>query len=328
MNEIYVAEKAAAFRVAETVSDYIVMFPDDGYSTTITANDSSAMRAVKEKLRSVHVALYKAVIFATAQLALSSNSDFKWLKGVAKHYDWDSQLADLHKQKQRIFDFEATKKKQEEKERAGNVEPLQPDLNSLMGPAERNPLHWAAALGDSQQVTFFVQSKEYPINALTMKSWTAAHLAAREGHTKILITLMTAPGIDLFVTNREGRTPLHVAVIYKQRSAAKVLLERNPGLLKPRDQWKRTAFLIAAEKGYVEILKVLKQYGQDMNETTVNQGWTALHLAAENGNVDTVKWLAENGTKKWTKVRDGPRKGLTAKEIAEQRGKTRVLEFL
>lgn len=328
MNEIYVNEKATMFKVATTVSDCLVLFPDPGDLTVVEADDSFDMRGAKEKLQTAFVSMYQAIMFATTQLALASNSDFQWIKGVVKHYDWEGQLGHLLEEKQRIYDFKQFKKELDEKKKLGNAGPQQRDLKSLMGPALRNPLHTAAALGNSDQVLYHVQKQEYPINALTMKGWTAAHLAAREGHTKILTTLMTAPGIDLLIKNREKRTPLHIAAIYNHPSAARVLLETNPLLLKPRDQWKRTAFLIAAEKGNLEVLKVLRQYGQDMNETTVTQGWTALHLAAENGHVETVKWLADYGTKKWTTARDGPRKGLTARQIAELKGRAQVVDVL
>lgn len=328
MNEIYVNEKATMFKVATTVSDCVVLFPDPGGMTEIEPGDSFEMRGAKDKLQTAFVSMYQAIIFATAQLALSSNSDYQWIKGVVKHYDWEGQLEHLLEEKQRIFEFKLFKKELDEKNKSGTAVPQESDSKSLMGPALRNPLHIAAALGNLSQVLYHVQKQEYPINALTMKRWTAAHLAAREGHTKILTTLMTAPGIDLLIKNREERTPLHIAALYNHPAAARVLLETNPLLLKARDQWKRTAFLIAAEKGHHGVLKVLRQYGQDMNETTVTQGWTALHLAAENGHVEALKWLTEHGTKKWTTVRDGPRQGLTAKQIAEQKGRTSVLEYL
>lgn len=316
------------FRVAETVADYVVMYRKAQDWTTVQADDDVDMRDLKESLQAVFVSLYKAIIFASAQLMLSLNGDFQWLKNVAKHYDWAGQLETLNHEQHRVSNFMHSKQWQETSRPLMDSAPPQRDLKKMMGPGLRNPLHWAAALGVPEQVAFYVQKNEYPINALTNQSWTAAHLAAREGHTKILKTLMTVPGIDLFIKNREERTPLHIAAIYNRMWAAKILLERSPKLLGPRDKWHRTAFIIAAEKGHVEILKILKQFGQDMNETTLNQGWTALHLSAENGHVDTVKWLAENGTRKWTKVRDGPQKGLTAKQIAELKGRKNVLEVL
>lgn len=328
MNEIYMTERAAMFEVADTIADFVVANRKAQDWTTVQANDDFDMRDLKESLQSVFISLYKAIIFASAQLMLSLDGDFQWLKNVAKHYDWAGQLETLNKRQNRVTLFMHSKEWQEAIKPPKNRAPIQRDAKRLMGPGPRNPLHWAAALGVPDRVTFLVQKNEYPINALTNQSWTAAHLAAREGHSKILKTLMTVAGIDLFVKNREERTPLHIAAIFNRERAAKVLLERSPGLLGPRDKWQRTAFTLAAEKGHIEILKVLKQFGQDMNETTLSKGWTALHLAAENGHVETVQWLLENGTKKWTKVRDGPQKGLTAKQVAELKGRAQVVEIL
>lgn len=327
MNEIYMTEREAMYEVAETVADYVVMNRKAQDWATVQASDDCDMRELKESLQSVFVSLYKAIMFAVAQLMISMNGDFQWVKNVAKHYDWEGQLETLNKRQHRISQFMHSKEWQEAiKPAPANKQPSQRDHKKMMGPGPRNPLHWAAALGVPEQVAYFVQNKEYPINALTKQNWTAAHLAAREGHTKILKMLLTVPDIDLFIKNREERTPLHIAAVQNKKWAAKALLERDKRLLDPRDKWDRTAFTIAAEKGHVEILKILKAYGQNMNEVTLKKGWTALHLAAENGHADTVKWLLENGTKKMTKVKDGPEKGMTAKQIAEQKGRVKVLE--
>jgi ankyrin repeat protein len=334
MNQIYMAEKAAMYKLAENVAHYVVLNKKSQDRIKIQASDDADMRVLKAKLHMVYIGLYKAFILASAQLVISLYGRLQWLKNIAKHYDWAGQLEELNEQAHfvRLYRDEmesklwqnSTKQLQTPK---GKQEP-RPDPKKAMGPGPRNPLHWAVALTVPEQVAFFVQNKEYPINALTPQSWTAAHLAAREGNLKILKTLLTAPGINLTIKNREERTPLHIATIHKRVGAVKLLLERHVKLLGLRDKYNRTAFIIAVEKGHVEVLKVLKAYGQDMNETTVKQGWTALHLAAETGKVDAVKWLVENGTKKFTKVRDGPQKGMTAKQIAEQKGKTKVLEFL
>ncbi|KAF2999267.1 hypothetical protein E8E13_003411 [Curvularia kusanoi] len=296
--------------------------------TTINASDDADMRELKESLQSVFVSLYKAIIFATAQLMISLNGNFQYFKNVAKHYDWAGQLETLNKRQHRVSEYMHSKEWQEalEPSQQSKQQPKR-DLRNAMGPGPRNPLHWAAALGVPENVAFYVQNKEYPINALTKQSWTAAHLAAREGRVGVMKILLTAPGIDLSIKNREGRTPLHIAAIHNRKWIAKLLLKRSPKLLLPRDKWDRTAFIIAAEKGHVDILKVLQKSGQDMNETTVKKGWTALHLAAENGHVEAVQWLLENGTAKSTQIRDGPEKGMTAKQVAELKGRAQIVEL-
>ncbi|KAJ4353074.1 hypothetical protein N0V95_003669 [Ascochyta clinopodiicola] len=327
MNQIYLSERAAMYKLAETVTNYVVLNAKWHLRVKIQPTDDSDMRDAKDKLHTVYVGLYKLIILASAQLTISLFGSFQLVKNLAKHYDWTGQLEELKEKASVVAEFRE-ELKDWEKLGAAQKRAERPDPRKAMGPGCRNPLHWAAALGVPEQVAFYVQNKEYPINALTPQSWTAAHLAAREGHTRILKMLLTAPGIDLTIKNREGRTPLHIAAIHNRTWAVKLLLERRAKLLSLRDNYDRTAFIIAAEKGHVDVLKALKGYGQDMNEVTIKQGWTALHLAAENGKVNAVKWLAENGTKKWTKVRDGPQKGLTAKEIAEQKGRAKVVELL
>ena len=51
---------------------------------------------------------------------------------------------------------------------------------------------------------------------------------------------------------------------------------------------------IAAEKRYVDVVKVLIQNGADVNAVTKTK-WTALHLAAKYGHGDTAQVLLENG---------------------------------
>ena len=89
-----------------------------------------------------------------------------------------------------------------------------------MGPGPRNPLHWAVAFGVPEQVIHLVQKNEYPINALTPRRYTAVHLAAEQGNTKIMKTLLTVGGLDLRIKNVDGRTPLHIAALHNKVGSA------------------------------------------------------------------------------------------------------------
>ncbi|EUC33901.1 hypothetical protein COCVIDRAFT_48261, partial [Bipolaris victoriae FI3] len=101
--------------------------------------------------------------------------------------------------------------------------------------------------------------------------------------------------IDIHIRNVDGRTALHIAALNNCVGAVKLLLEWDHKLLNARDNKNRTAYLLAAAKGHVKVLEVLKNKGQDMNQSTLKNGWTALHLAAELGRVDAVKFLLESG---------------------------------
>ncbi len=53
---------------------------------------------------------------------------------------------------------------------------------------------------------------------------------------------------------------------------------------------------IAAEEGHVEVLKLLKERGADLNaKTQHNTSWRAIHHAAANNRVKVVAWLLDNG---------------------------------
>jgi ankyrin repeat protein len=61
---------------------------------------------------------------------------------------------------------------------------------------------------------------------------------------------------------------------------------------------------------------------------TTENGWTALHLAAENGHVEAVQYLLANGAKRWAQIKAGRRAGYTAKQIAELEKKFEVAAIL
>lgn len=202
------------------------------------------------------------------------------------------------------------------------------DSKINMGPGPRNPLHWAAALGVPDNVAHYVRNRKYPVNALTEESSTAAHLAAQNGRPNVIKALATAPDIDFFIKDIEERTPLHLAAIHNRPVVAGILLDRSPGLLFPRNKWGRTAFLLAAENGSVDVLDILRNRGQELNETTVENGWTALHLAVEKDHSDAAEWLLKNGVDEEAKIKHGREKGMTAKELAELKGRPRYVELL
>ena len=84
----------------------------------------------------------------------------------------------------------------------------------------------------------------------------------------------------------------------------------------------------SAAKGHVKVLEVLINKGQNVNEATLTNGWTALHLAAELGRVEAVRWLLAHGARKDARTTSGASKGSTALQIAEYKGKTEVANIL
>lgn len=333
MEEIYKSEKDAMLELAEGVSDYYVLTAKSHERIRIRPEDDEDMQRLKQKLRVVYIGLFKTITFASAQLAnflCDDSGAKKWFKNAMKLYNWSEQLEELNKR------YETIEKCLNEMAwrltlgLAPKVEGPAPkaEMKVSTGPGPRNALHWAVADKLYSRIDELVSSNECPINALTPKSWTALHLAAEHGDTKILRTLRSVPGIDVYIKNVDGRTPLHIAALNNRVGAVKLLLGWDHKLLSVRDSKNRTAFLLAAAKGHVKVLEVLISKGQDVNESSLKNGWTALHLAAESGRAETVKWLLAHGARKDARTTSGVSKGCTAKQIAEYKGKTEVAEIL
>ncbi|KAF2823691.1 ankyrin [Ophiobolus disseminans] len=321
-HQIYKSDKESMFELARKVAHYTVLHATSSTRVKKMPGDDHHMRDLKRNLRMLYIGLYKTLLLASAQLTISLYSDFQFIKHLVKHYDWEGLLSELDEHHLLCKDYR-DEMIARQKDPNTTTSPL--EKIKLLGPGPRNPLHWAVALGVPEQVIYLVQKNEYPINALTPRQYTAAHLAAEQGSTKIMKTLLTVGGLDLRITNADGRTPLHIAALHNKIGAIKLLLQRDRWLLGRRDSRGHTAFLLAAHRGHAKVLEALKENGQDFNEATTKDGWTALHLAAEKGHVETIKFLLGNGTKKWTKIKAGNREGLTAKQIAEQEKKLEVV---
>ena len=61
------------------------------------------------------------------------------------------------------------------------------------------------------------------------------------------------------------------------------------------DAEKRSALYIAAENGHADVVKVLCQYGADVDNGNTEETSSALYIAAEEGHVDVVKLLCQYG---------------------------------
>jgi hypothetical protein len=323
VQQIYQSEKEAMFELARKVAHYTVLHATSADRIKKLPSDDHHMKDLKRNLHMLYIGLYKTLLFATAQITISLYGDWQIIKNIMKHYDWEGQIKELDEHHQFCKDYRDEMLARQKDPSRAKSEPM-----TSMGPGPRNPLHWAVALSVPEQVTHLIQKNEYPINALTPRSWTAAHLAARHENTGILKILLTAPGLDLRIKNSDGQTPLHIAALYNCAGAAALLLQRDYWLLGRYDNKGRTASTFAAFKGHVKVLQVLKENGQDFNEVTTENGWTALHLAAENGHVEAVQYLLTNGAKRWTQIKAGRRTGYTAKQIAELEKKFDVAAIL
>ncbi|MCO5549391.1 hypothetical protein L7F22_002862 [Adiantum nelumboides] len=93
--------------------------------------------------------------------------------------------------------------------------------------------------------------------------------------------------------------------------------------MKETDDEDSVPLCAAAEKGDVEFLQSLLNYGADVNSGNW-EGATALHLAVDGGWTEAVKLLLAYGAK----VDSCNKNGLTPVDLARQEGQKELLELL
>uniref|UniRef100_A0A2K6KKX1 NF-kappa-B inhibitor zeta n=1 Tax=Rhinopithecus bieti TaxID=61621 RepID=A0A2K6KKX1_RHIBE len=120
---------------------------------------------------------------------------------------------------------------------------------------------------------------------------TPLHVCAEKGHSQVLQAIQKgAVGsnqfVDLEATNYDGLTPLHCAVI--AHNAVVHELQRNQQPHSPEVQE-----LLLKNKSLVDTIKCLIQMGAAVEAKDRKSGRTALHLAAEEANLELIRLFLE-----------------------------------
>ncbi|RHY32155.1 hypothetical protein DYB32_002802 [Aphanomyces invadans] len=124
---------------------------------------------------------------------------------------------------------------------------------------------------------------------------TPMHWAAINGQASTVLALINA-GADPNFQDARGRSPLHWAVRNNKTSVVQVLLENgaDPNL---QDAKGLTPLICAAfaEHVHSDLLRVLVEYGGDINFRLKSSGDTALHIAIKHEKQDTATALVGCG---------------------------------
>ncbi|MBX9831032.1 ankyrin repeat domain-containing protein [Candidatus Babeliales bacterium] len=148
----------------------------------------------------------------------------------------------------------------------------------------------------------FLQKNDMSIDMLGKFGDNALHVAAENGHTEMVLLLLTA-GANPEARNREGLTPLHCAANTK---IMQLFLDRNV-TIEAVDNYGKTPLHWAALRGRTECVELLLKNRSNPNALT-HLKQTPLHFAA----------ARKDGTESVQKL-------LTAKanpELADYNGKT------
>ncbi|XP_011728452.2 ankyrin repeat and death domain-containing protein 1B isoform X2 [Macaca nemestrina] len=128
------------------------------------------------------------------------------------------------------------------------------------------------------------------INAVNNHGLTVIHLAAWSGSLEVMLMLVKA-GADQRAKNQDGMNALHFAAQSNHVRIVEYLIQdlHLKDLNQP-DEKGRKPFLLAAERGHVEMIEKLTFLNLHTSEKD-KEGNTALHLAAKHGHSPAVQVL-------------------------------------
>ena len=119
-------------------------------------------------------------------------------------------------------------------------------------------------------------------------------------------------------------SPLHMAAEKGQTNLVKVLLDWGANINATDANWQGgTALPRAARQGHIEVVKLLLDRGAAIDATT-NNGWAAHHWAAHGGHIEVVKVMLDRGAAIDARAGDG----WTALHQAARDGHIEVVKVL
>ncbi|KAH0539791.1 hypothetical protein KQX54_008056 [Cotesia glomerata] len=172
----------------------------------------------------------------------------------------------------------------------GSLLQNKPDVNAV-DRFNCTPLHYAAKYGPLECVSILLDHNA-DVNAFDISGSTPLHLAVGSKHAEIVELLINFDA-NVNVPNESGDTCLHISVERDTDTRITKLLMKHCKDINCFNQDGLTPLLIAAKKNPA-LVECLIDYGADVHLTDL-QGRNALHIAVENGQLESVvSLLAKN----------------------------------
>ncbi|KER22832.1 hypothetical protein T265_14770, partial [Opisthorchis viverrini] len=190
------------------------------------------------------------------------------------------------------------------------------------------PLHLSAKRNNLECVRFLLEQGA-SVDARSRNGYTPLHLAAQDGHFDIVQTLVEHYGAIPDAAAKDGLTPLHLAVQEDKVPVAECLLNAGASLHAATTDAHFIPLHSAAYRGQLNALRLLLSKTPEselpgiLNART-RMGCTPLHLAAQQGHVQTVLKLLQSGAD--ANARN--RQGWTAAQLAYKQHYLNLFEVL
>lgn len=157
-------------------------------------------------------------------------------------------------------------------------------------------------------------------NAFDSIGRTALHWGASNGHTNVVRILLENggnPNVEARLEDDSTFTPLTIAAEYGHVEVMKLLMRDTSG-----DIERGRLLELAAVGGHTEVMEALTASGVDVNVIVGDR--SALHAAAFQDHIESVRWLLENGAN--VNLND-PRHG-TPLQVAAYEGNLEIVKLL
>ncbi|KAL4635128.1 ankyrin repeat and SAM domain-containing protein 6 [Arapaima gigas] len=177
------------------------------------------------------------------------------------------------------------------------------------------PLQFAAAGGHEKLVRFLLR-KGASVDRRNHYGWSALMQAARFGHVNVAHILLEN-GAEINAKNRMGASVLTVAARGGHLNMVKLLMEsgafvddydhldvpqgddngnnNNNGDHQGREPLDITALMAAAQHGHEAVVRLLLEWGANVNVSLKTTGWNSLMLSVLSGKVGVAQQLVERG---------------------------------
>lgn len=155
------------------------------------------------------------------------------------------------------------------------------------------PIHIAASKNNIKTINILL-SNGADINAHGIDGATALHIAASHGHTQLLAILLKAGALPN-IRDKNNKQAIDYAVDAGQIESVRILTDPdNITVAASTPEPKTHPLHWAAQNGDLATLKRQLKH-TDINHPQGEYQWTALHMAAIGGAIETIKLLLDKG---------------------------------